>query len=431
MLLARSRLRCAFPDDLLPKEVGVELPILMRKVSQDGQVHKSRRHRLQMAKNSGLYQVVMRPLAAADESASGALLFLVSFEFKKSTEKADSSPAPVPAGSSSTVPKEDAEFPARMMELEQELHLQSANEEMETTNEELQSSNDELTTLNEELAVKSAELRESNAGIENIQKSMGSPFMVVDDRLRVVRYNAEALKIFSLTPADVGNEITTVSARCELPRFQEIVTDSIRRGFTQVVVCESLQAIYQMRSMPYFDENKKIVGAILIFFDNTAVIRTQEKLAKTDQQIHAIIDGSDSLICLKDQFGRYLTTNSAFRELFGTDMALHLPVSVTYLSTTLVPLPGGSGETDRVATLSRDVSSYKLIEKDVRGAKDAAEIANRAKSDFLDSMSHELRTPLNVVLRMSHLFQEAELNSEQKRFAGSIERSGKVLLSST
>jgi CheY-like chemotaxis protein/nitrogen-specific signal transduction histidine kinase len=61
-------------------------------------------------------------------------------------------------------------------------------------------------------------------------------------------------------------------------------------------------------------------------------------------------------------------------------------------------------------------------------AKNAAEAANRAKSDFLANMSHELRTPLNAILGFSNLLREAPCSDKQRRDLDIISRSGEHLL---
>ncbi len=66
---------------------------------------------------------------------------------------------------------------------------------------------------------------------------------------------------------------------------------------------------------------------------------------------------------------------------------------------------------------------------DLRLAKEDAETANMAKSDFLATMSHEIRTPMNGMLVMSELLASAELPPRHQRYAEVIMRSGQSLLS--
>jgi two-component system, sensor histidine kinase and response regulator len=78
--------------------------------------------------------------------------------------------------------------------------------------------------------------------------------------------------------------------------------------------------------------------------------------------------------------------------------------------------------------LSNEIIQRIRAEEGLRQAKDAAELATRAKSDFLARMSHEIRTPMNGVLGMAELLRETELTPKQRNIADTVWQSGKSLL---
>jgi signal transduction histidine kinase/CheY-like chemotaxis protein len=88
----------------------------------------------------------------------------------------------------------------------------------------------------------------------------------------------------------------------------------------------------------------------------------------------------------------------------------------------------GRGKMERVVGAIRNITAAKQTERRLMHAIEAAEAANRAKSQFLATMSHEIRTPLNGVLGMAQAMESDELTDAQRGRLGVIRDSGRSLL---
>lgn len=104
----------------------------------------------------------------------------------------------------------------------------------------------------------------------------------------------------------------------------------------------------------------------------------------------------------------------------GSIMPIRLAISVIDSHTA----PGFAG-------IISDLTESKHVEEQLRQAKESAEQANQAKSEFLSSVSHELRTPLNAILGFAQLLNmtDPKLNSEQQEYVEHITNGGNHLLS--
>ena len=98
------------------------------------------------------------------------------------------------------------------------------------------------------------------------------------------------------------------------------------------------------------------------------------------------------------------------------------------LQVATAPLMNEANECIGTIAVARDITQNKRAEEALRQARGAAEAANHAKSSFLARMSHEIRTPMNGVLGMTELLLETGLSSVQRKYAETVQSSGKNLL---
>ena len=96
-------------------------------------------------------------------------------------------------------------------------------------------------------------------------------------------------------------------------------------------------------------------------------------------------------------------------------------------ATVKLPLRDVNGSIYALCGVATDISERKRVEAVLAQARDAAEAANRAKSDFLSNVSHELRTPLNAILGMLHLAAQSALSPQQQGYLQQAQRSGRQL----
>jgi signal transduction histidine kinase/CheY-like chemotaxis protein len=204
-------------------------------------------------------------------------------------------------------------------------------------------------------------------------------------------------------------------------------------------------------------------GHAVVFLDevgagvgSTAAVRDSRKL------VQDIIDGVPALVFIKDLDDRYILANRRVFELYGAcigqtdpdiatleeaqqfrqhdaavleagkplefeEWALHDGRLHTYFSLKF-PLYDRHGEIYGLCGVSTDITALKRAQTAARAAKNEAERASRAKSEFLSRVSHELRTPLHSILGYGQILQMQDLAPEVARAVARIAKGGEHLL---
>lgn len=99
-----------------------------------------------------------------------------------------------------------------------------------------------------------------------------------------------------------------------------------------------------------------------------------------------------------------------------------------WLDISVSPVKDESGKVTHFVAIERDISQRKAFEKTLLVNREAAEVANRAKSDFLANISHELRTPMNGIIGLSELLMDMNLSQDQLELAEAVNMSSRNLL---
>src|SRR6202045_3832758 len=196
--------------------------------------------------------------------------------------------------------------------------------------------------------------------------------------------------------------------------------------------------------------------------EETLQKRTRQlESAVTENQV--IMDNSLDVICTIDEEGRFLTVNAACEQLWGytpaeligrkyielvapDDRERTIATEATLKKTgkltdfvnryirkdgTCVAVLWSATWSESAKTffgIAHDVTERAKMEKALEGAKDEANRANRAKSEFLSRMSHELRTPLNAILGFGQLLERQNPTPTQRTRVQHVINAGRHLL---
>ncbi len=94
----------------------------------------------------------------------------------------------------------------------------------------------------------------------------------------------------------------------------------------------------------------------------------------------------------------------------------------------VTPIKDNEGTIVRFIAVQSDITELKRTQSELKIAKEKAEAASQAKSDFLATMSHEIRTPMNGIIGMSSLLLDTELAPQQREMIDAVRHSGDALM---
>jgi len=143
------------------------------------------------------------------------------------------------------------------------------------------------------------------------------------------------------------------------------------------------------------------------------------------QKPGVLLQGEETDPAVVERISRAVANSDAFSETIVNYTKAGVPY---WVSVDSQPIFDETGGLTNFIAIERDITDIKNRETELEAARQAAEDANKAKSEFLATMSHEIRTPMNGVIGMTGLLLDKPLGDEQRRFARTIRESSEALL---
>lgn len=295
--------------------------------------------------------------------------------------------------------------------------------------------------------------------------------VVITDRSGTIEYvNPKFTLITGFTPEEaVGQNPRILKSGEKSPEDYRVLWETITSGNewrgTFHNKKKNGELYWESASIsPIKDSDGNVTHFIAVKEDITAIKEAQEELAK----LSLVASKTDNAVIITDKDGFTEWVNDGYTRLTGytlseslgkkpghllqgplTDAATverigthlknrtnfteqilnyHKSGSPYWVSMNVTPIFNDAGELIRFISIESDVTERKKFEEALEQAKESADAANRAKTEFLASMSHEIRTPMNAIIGMAELLAETPLSEEQAKYVQLFKSAGETLL---